>query len=43
MDKFMFDMLTKLLAYMAQTERRKFGASAQGIEIAKANGKVSRN
>ena len=40
MDKFMFDMLTKLLAYMAQTERKKIRErQLQGIEIAKANGK----
>ena len=40
MDKFMFDLLTKLLAYMAQTERKKIRErQRQGIEIAKANGK----
>ncbi|WAD02977.1 recombinase family protein (plasmid) [Levilactobacillus brevis] len=40
MDKFMFDMLTKLLAYMAQTERKKIRErQRQGIEIAKSNGK----
>ena len=40
MDKFVFDMLTKLLAYMAQTERKKiWERQRQGIEIAKANGK----
>ena len=40
MDKFMFDMLTKLLAYMAQNERKKIRErQRQGIEIAKANGK----
>lgn len=40
MDKFMFDMLTKLLAYMAQTERKKIRErQRQGIEIAKVNGK----
>lgn len=40
MDKFIFDLLTKLLAYMAQTERKKIRErQQQGIEIAKANGK----
>lgn len=40
MDKFIFDLLTKLLAYMAQTERKKIRErQRQGIEIAKANGK----
>jgi DNA invertase Pin-like site-specific DNA recombinase len=40
MDKFMFDMLTKLLAYMAQAERKKIRErQRQGIEIAKAIGK----
>lgn len=39
-DKSMFDMLTKLLAYMSETEGKKIRKrQRQGIEIAKANGK----
>jgi len=40
MDNFMFDVLTKLLAYMAQAERQKIkDRQRQGIEIAQSQGK----